>query len=115
MASLQWDRLLETCYRRNATDILLSPGASPMIRLAESWRSLQAPAVDAATIRALASEQLGENPAGRAEGYAYADFDYGDAGDAGRFRATAFGYPATHVLLISRYSSEAPGGDRQTQ
>jgi len=115
MASLQWDRLLETCYRRNASDVLLSPGASPMIRLAESWRSLQVPAADAATIRALASELLGENPAGREEGYAYSDFDYGDAGDATRFRATAFGYPATNVLLISRYPSDGPGGDQQTR
>ena len=112
MASLQWDRLLETCCRRNASDILLSPGASPLIRLAESWRSLQVPAVDAATIQALASEQLGENPAGREEGYAYSDFGYGDAG---RFRATAFGYPATNVLLISRHPSGESDGDHQPQ
>ncbi len=112
MASLQWDRLLETCYRRNASDILLSPGASPMIRLAESWRSLQVPPVDAATIQALASEQLGENPAGREDGYSYSDFGYGDVG---WFRATAIGYPATNVLLISRYPSDESGGDHQTQ
>lgn len=112
MASLEWDRLLETCYRRNASDILLSPGASPMIRLAESWRSLHVPPVDAATIQALASEQLGENPAGREEGYSYADFDHGDAG---RFRATAFGYPVTTALLISRYPSDESGGDHQGQ
>ena len=103
MALLQWDRLLETCYRRNASDILLSPGASPMIRLAESWRALQVPPVDAATIEALAREQLGENPAGHEEGYSYADFAFGDAG---RFRVTAFGYPAASVLLISRYPSD---------
>jgi Tfp pilus assembly pilus retraction ATPase PilT len=107
MASLNWDRLLESCYRRNATDILLSPGASPMIRLAESWRSFQVPPADAATIQALASEQLGANPTGSEEGYSYSDFSYGEAG---RFRATAFGYPATSVLLISRYPSDAGGG-----
>ncbi len=110
--ALQWDRLLETCFRRNASDILLSPGASPMIRLAESWRALQVPPVDPATIQALASEQLGAHPAGREEGYSYADFSYGDVG---RFRATAFGYPATNVLLISRYPREDSGGDHQTQ
>src|SRR3954451_8035843 len=102
MASLNWDRLLETCYRRGASDILLCPDASPIIRLAESWRALQVPAVDAATIQALANEQLGENPPGREQGYAYSDFSYGEAG---RFRATAFGYPATNALLISRYPS----------
>ncbi len=110
--ALQWDRLLETCVRRNATDILLSPGASPMIRLAESWRSLQVPPADAATIQALASEQLGENPVGREEGYSHSDFSYGDAG---RFRATAFGYPATTVLLISRYPSDESGGAHETE
>ena len=103
MASLQWDRLLETCLRRKASDILLSVGAAPMIRLAESWRSLQVPPVDSATIQALASEQLGESPAGREEGYSYSDFGYGDVA---RFRGTAFGYPATNVLLISRYPSD---------
>ena len=112
MGSLQWDRLLETCYRRNASDLLLSPGASPMIRLPESWRSLQVLPIDAATIQALAAEQLGENPAGREEGYSYSDFAYGDAG---RFRATAFGYPATNVLLISRYPSDGSDGDHQAQ
>ena len=110
--ALQWDRLLETCYRRNASDILLCPGASPMIRLTESWRALQVLPVDAATIQALARERLGENPAGREEGCSYVDFDYVDAG---RFRATAFGYPGTNVLLISRYSSDGSGGDHPTQ
>lgn len=112
MGSLQWNRLLETCYRGNASDILLSPGASPMIRLAECWRSLQVPPVDAAAIRALAREQLGEHPDGREEGYSYSDFGYGDVG---RFRTTAFGYPATNVLLISRYPGGESGGDHQTQ
>jgi Tfp pilus assembly pilus retraction ATPase PilT len=110
--ALQWDRLLETCYRRNASDILLSPGASPMIRMAESWRSLQVPPLDAATIQALASKQLGENPVGHEDGYSYADFRFRDMG---RFRATAFGYPTTNVLLISRYPRDASGGDSQSQ
>ena len=112
MASLQWDRLLESCYRRNASDILLSPGVSPMIRLAESWRALQVAPFDAATIQALAHEQLGENPAGREEGYSYADLAYGNAG---RFRVTAFGYPATSVLLISRCPSDGSDADHQAR
>lgn len=110
--ALPLKRLLETCYRRNASDILFSPGASPLIRLTESWRSLQVPPVDAATIQALASEQLGDHPAGREEGFSYVDFRYDDAV---RFRITAFGYPATSVLLISRYPSDGPDGDSQPQ
>ncbi len=110
--TLAWDRLLETWVRRNATDILLSPGTSPLIRLADSWRPLQVPPVDVETIRALASEQLGENPAGREDGYSYSDFGHGDVA---RFRATAFGYPATNVLLIARYPSDGSDGDHQSQ
>jgi len=111
MASLQWDRLLETCCRRNATDILLCPGTSPMIRLTQSWRWLQVPPVDAATIQALASERIEEHTAAHEAGYCYADFNYGDTA---RFRAIAFGYPATNALLISRHPDNEPGGDHQT-
>ena len=68
-----------------------------MIRLVESWRSLQARR-SIQNHPGVARQQLGDQPAGREEGYAYTDFDY----DGSRFRATAVGYPATQVLLISR-------------
>jgi Tfp pilus assembly pilus retraction ATPase PilT len=107
MASLQWDRLLETCYRRNASDILLSPGSPPMIRLSESWRTLQAPPVDTAAIQALVAERFVTAPDGEHDGYAYSDFAYKGMR---RFRAMAFGYPATFLLLIARYPAEDSGG-----
>jgi hypothetical protein len=91
-----------------------------MIRLAESWRSLQVPPLDVETIRALARQQLGDNPTGREEGYAYSDFLHREVNcqlqpvespAITRFRATAFGYPATNVLLISRDPRDGSDGD----
>src|SRR4051812_29013684 len=103
MSPLQWDRMLETCYRQDATDLLFVPGPPPMVRLRTSWRALELPPVDAAAVQALANERIGAEPDGRADGYAYSDFSYGDVI---RFRAMAFGYPFTDVLVIARRPTE---------
>jgi Tfp pilus assembly pilus retraction ATPase PilT len=100
MASLQWDRLLETCCRSNATDLLLIPGSPPLIRLDELWRSLQVNATHLEEIRALATELLGANPRGRADGYAFSSFRFGKSD---RFRAMAIGFPDTTALVVSRH------------
>jgi Tfp pilus assembly pilus retraction ATPase PilT len=103
MAELRWDRLLETCIRKHATDLLLSPGSPPMVRLRESWRALQIRTLDAATVRAMANERMGTAPDGEADGYAYSDSRYGDIA---RFRAMAFGYPNTTSLLIAMFPDD---------
>src|SRR4051794_24463981 len=54
---------------------------------------------------AVVSRHFANNPFGRVLAIV------ADYGDVGRFRATAFGYPATNVLLISRYPSDESGGD----
>ena len=120
-----WDRLLETCCARNATDILLSPGSPPLLRLADKWHTLQVPAVDVTAIQTLVSEQLAAKPDGEVDGYAYWDFQFRRvfclppgtlaAPICRRFRATAFGYPATNVLLISPHPENSLGGGAQPQ
>ena len=109
MASLQWARLLETCCRRDASDLLLTVGSPPMIRLRESWRALQVPPLDVAALQVLAEERLGTRPDGEADGFAYSHFRYGDAG----FRAMAFGYPDTKLLLVAKYPGDDEGAQRQ--
>jgi hypothetical protein len=69
---------------------------------------LQAPLVEIIALRALANERLAPNPDGQGDGYAYSDFRFGDAA---RFRALAFGYPATSVLLVARYPAGGSVGE----
>lgn len=107
MASLRWDRLLDTCLRERASDLLLTAGSHPMIRLRASWRALSVAPLDAAAVQALAYEALGAKPDGEAEGCAFSDFSY----DVWRFRATAFGHPDTKLLLVAKYPSK--GEDQQ--
>lgn len=103
-----WDILLETCVKRKATDILLSPGAAPMIRLAESWRSLQVTPEDAEKMQATAGEHLAHNPELK-DGYSYAEIHHKDMTP---FRVTAVGNPANHVVLISRLPASGTGDEQ---
>ena len=103
MAAIAWDRLLETCYRRNASVALLIPGSPPLIQVEEAWRALQVPAVETSDLGELVSK-LGE-PDGRAEGHAYRFFWYGDVAF---FQATTFGDPETTALVLSRQKPNRP-------
>jgi Tfp pilus assembly pilus retraction ATPase PilT len=107
MTQIQWDRLLATAAVRGASDILLSPGVEPMIRRSDSWQPLQTSPVEATALQAIVDAHLGPKPDGQAEQYAYWDFRFGD--DAVRFRAYAFGYPATRLLLIARLPASGRG------
>ena len=108
MASLSWDRLLGTLHRRGAADLLLTSGSPPMIRMPECWRALQTMTLDAAAVQALAGEMLKDRPPAHTDGYAHVDLLYGDAT---QFRILAFGYPDTHLLMVSRL----PGSDTEQQ
>jgi Tfp pilus assembly pilus retraction ATPase PilT len=113
MAALQWDRLLATCTVRRASDILLSPGVQPLLRQTESWSPLQASPVDAAYLQQLVDAHLGAKPDGQTGDYAFWDFRFGD--DPARFRAAAFGYPATRLLLITRFPPDGADTDHCPQ
>ena len=106
MAKLAWDRLLETCHKRDAPLLLLVPGGPPIIRVAETWRSLQVPPVARADLAELVSQL--DAPDGRADGYAYRDFWYGNAAF---FRVLMFGYPDTSTIVVSREKPPAPPGN----
>ena len=105
MLPVMWDRLLETCVRRQATDLLLVPGAPPMVRLHDDWRTLQTVTLDAGAVQALANERFNTSPDGNGDGYAYWDFEHGEGV---RFRLMAFGHPQTTLLLVARRPN---GGD----
>src|SRR4051794_34197563 len=95
--AIAWDRLLETVRRREADVALLVPGSPPLIRVGETWRALQLPPTTAEEVVALATERMTPAPQGTGEGYAYADFWFGDVAF---FRVMAFGFPGTHLLVV---------------
>ena len=105
MGILAWDRLLETCRQRHADVALLTPGSPPQLRIDQSWRSLQVPPLEPGDVKAMAAEILRPKPDAETDGYAYVDFSYGD--DA-FFRAMAFGYPETRLLVVSPTTPTRP-------
>jgi hypothetical protein len=106
MSSFDWDRLLETCHTNDADLALLVPGSPPLIRIADSWRALQVPALTSDEIVDLAAQQLHPKPDAQTDdGYAYSDFQYRDVA---LFRAMAFGFPQTKLLVLSRFAQPPP-------
>jgi Tfp pilus assembly pilus retraction ATPase PilT len=97
MAAIAWDRLLETCCRRHADVMLLTAGCPPMLHIEGIWRTLQTPPLEPGDVKAMATEVLDPKPE-QQMGYAYSDFWYGDVAF---FRAMAFGYPETTLLIVS--------------
>src|SRR5687768_18597580 len=104
MAALLLDRLLETCYRRRAYDLLVAPGCAPLLRLASGWHPLQLSPPREEDIRSLVDEGMTGHELVTAEGYSFLDFTYG--GD--HFRMLAFGYPNTKFIMIMRRLPPAP-------
>ncbi len=96
---IRWDRILETCYRQNATDVLLVPGSPPMIRLGATWRALAAPALKSSDIQAFAKGQFGDKQPQEVYGHVSIDFPYGDVA---MFHMMAFGYPSTNLVVLTR-------------
>ena len=100
-----WDRLLETCYRRDADVALVTAGSPPLLHVGEQWRGLQMPPLEADDVTSLASELLRPEPQREADGYAYVEFWYGDVAF---YRVMAFGFPATRLLVVSRSRGSRP-------
>jgi hypothetical protein len=113
MPAPRWDRMLETCCRRDASDLLLVPGSPPMIRqewpslpepgpqveqakqLCSMWRTLHTKPLTADDLAVLASQVIDGKRDGEQDGYAYSDFWYGNLAF---FRVMAFGFPRTTSL-----------------
>jgi hypothetical protein len=76
--SVAWDRLLETCYRRQADVAVLVPGSPPLVRVGDTFRPLQIPPLNVHDLEAMVKERLGDTPELNADGYAYGDFWYGN-------------------------------------
>jgi len=77
------ERLLAEMVRRNASDLLLLPGAPPVLRIDGRLGTLAQPAVDSETVRMLFASHLG--PSARqalaSTGCADLSLRYGDVGD----------------------------------
>ena len=101
MTNISLDRLLETCQRNNATEALLVPGANPVVRLDQGWRALATKRLTLSDVVSMADAAVGRKPV-QSDGYSHHDFKYGKA----RFRAVAFGYPKTRVLLLVHLSAD---------
>jgi hypothetical protein len=105
MSSVAWDRLLETCLKREAQIALLVPGSPPLLQIGGAWRSVDVPPLSAENVSDLAAERLSPEPDGERDGFAYADFWYGDVAF---FRVMAFGFPQTTLLVVSRTPGTRP-------
>ena len=97
-------RVLETCCRLHAADALLTPGSPPLVRHYGVWRSLKSPRVLMSDVVSMAMETVGARPSAGADGYTYTDFNFGNVA---RFRAMAFGYPQTTLLLLVHLSADS--------
>jgi len=99
----RWDRLLNTTYLRNAEELLLISGSPPLLRMPDRLRALALPALDQSEVASLTAEMLADRSTPSEAGYASFEFRYVHDGDrTAWFRATAFGYPNTQLLLVTR-------------
>ena len=96
-----WNRLLETS-RNHGGDLLLIPGSPPLVRTGDDWRALMLPPLSPADVQALATDCLSDVATTSDDGFTYRDFPCGAGPDTIHFRARAFAYPNTSVLLVGR-------------
>ena len=97
MAKLRWDRLMETCVKRGAFDILLIPGMPPGLRVDNGLRWLD---VEPLTPVDIAEMLIELSPPDRVNEKGYLDFDvpYGRH----RFRVASFGIPSPRFTLLMK-------------
>jgi hypothetical protein len=98
MASLAWDRFLETMLRRKADLALFFAGSAPLIPMNGSFRALQIAAMTSADLAAFADAQTHGQSEDHHDGYRYTDFWYGDAL---HLRLMIFDYPDPHRLVVT--------------
>src|SRR6476619_5303321 len=89
MATIQIDRLLETCVRRGASDLHLAVGKPPTLRLNGHMRELQTKVLDAEDTMALMKSITPERIQQEFEETGSGDFGFA-YGDEARFRVAIF-------------------------
>jgi twitching motility protein PilT len=99
VANIHIDRLLETCIRRNASDLHLHVGRPPVLRVSGRLRNLETKVLEpedtAALMRAITPErnqQEVQEEGGTDFGFAF--------GDAGRFRVSVFKQKGNISLVL---------------
>jgi hypothetical protein len=77
-----------------------------MLRLRDGWHAVKTATPQSDDPQRLATICLQHGRRGESEGHSFTDFSFGDIA---RFRAMAFGFPNTTVLMISRMEESPPG------
>lgn len=101
MSTIQIDRLLETCVRRNASDLHLAVGRPPTLRLHGHLRELQTKVLEpddtVALMKAITPERIQQEYEEEGSG------DFGFAyGDAARFRVAIFKQKGVCSLVLRK-------------
>ena len=105
MASIQIDRLLETCVRRNASDLHLAVGRPPTLRLNTHLRELQTKVLEAEDTIALMKSITPERIQQEYEEQGSGDFGFA-YGDQARFRVSVFKQKGFCSLVLRRIPSK---------
>src|SRR6476659_569357 len=81
LPKFDFDRLLETYVRRNASLLVLVAGSPPLILIEGLLRAMETPPLTPADVEELTFEKFtvrGQIGPAKANGYSYEDFWYGD-------------------------------------
>lgn len=104
MLDLRLDRLLETCGRRNGTDVLLIDGRPPMVRLGDGLREMQTGPVSGVVLDAVVADAAGpadwRDRLARGDGVSF-DYAYRSETGARRFRFHLIPTGNTALAVIS--------------
>src|SRR5688572_29642817 len=101
MATIQIDRLLETCVRRGASDLHLAVGKPPTLRLNTHLRELQTKVLEAEDTIALMKSITPERIQQEFEETGSGDFGFA-YGDAARFRVSVFKQKGLCSMVLRR-------------
>src|SRR3954462_435853 len=101
MATIQIDRLLETCVRRKASDLHLACGKPPTLRLHGHLRKLQTKVLEPEDTMALMKSITPERIQQEYEETGSGDFGFA-YGDAARFRVAIFKQKGVASLVLRR-------------
>ena len=118
MAMIEWDRLMETCIKRQCNDAVLAPGSPPLLRVGGGLAPLMVEALSATELVQMV-ESIRNPPAARAagesyeykahDGYSYMDIEF-RKGYA--FRITVFGAQTPSFVLVTRLFPENASEER---